>query len=167
MTNGESHSIFDPAFWVAAAFLVLVVLIFRPLRRLITQGLDGRAQEIAKELEQARTLREEAQSTLAAYQRRQQEVEKEAGIILKKAREEAQNLSQDAHDKLEKALNQRMELAEKKIARAEELALKEMYNHSIDAGIEAARQYMLSHLTKEQSKTLMQDSLRDIGKRFH
>ena len=51
--------------------------------------LDDRADKIRQELEEAQRLREDAQATLASYQRRQRDALKEAEDIIAHAREEA------------------------------------------------------------------------------
>ena len=61
----------DPTFWVAVAFVVFVVLVFKPIKGALIGGLDAKIAEIRQEVEEAEKLREEAQSLLANYQRQQ------------------------------------------------------------------------------------------------
>ena len=51
--------------------------------------LDKRADTIKSELEEARALREEAQTLLASYERKQKEVQDQADRIVTAAKEEA------------------------------------------------------------------------------
>ena len=55
----------DPTFWVAVAFVVFVVLVFKPIKGALIGGLDAKIAEIRREVEEAEKLREEAQSLLA------------------------------------------------------------------------------------------------------
>ena len=58
-------------FWVAVAFAIFVgVLIYLGAHKLIIDALDERAAKIKAELDEARRLREEAQSLLAEYERK-------------------------------------------------------------------------------------------------
>ena len=57
-------------FWVAVAFVAfLLILLYYKVPTLIAKSLDDRAEAIRKELDEARRLREEAQSLLADYQK--------------------------------------------------------------------------------------------------
>ncbi|HIF08731.1 MAG TPA: hypothetical protein EYQ81_02040, partial [Sneathiellales bacterium] len=74
---------FDAAFWVAMAFVGLVgVALYYKLPGTVAAILDKRADDIRKELDEARALREEAQSLLASYQRKQRDAVSEADEII-------------------------------------------------------------------------------------
>ena len=59
--------------WVAVAFVFFLVALFKPIRNMLTGTLDKRAETIKAELDEAQRLREEAQHTLAEYQRKRTE----------------------------------------------------------------------------------------------
>ena len=62
-------------FWVALATIIFAVFAFRPAAKAVTAMLDDQADKIRQELEEAQRLREDAQATLASYQRRQRDAE--------------------------------------------------------------------------------------------
>ena len=49
-----------------------------PIKKMLFSKLDGRSEAIRSELEEAQRLREEAQHTLAEYERKQRDALKEA-----------------------------------------------------------------------------------------
>ena len=55
----------DPSFWVGLAFVLVVGYLARPIARSVSASLDGRADKIRTQIEDARKLREEAQALLA------------------------------------------------------------------------------------------------------
>ena len=63
----------DPTFWVAIAFVLFVIAVFKPIRGAMLGGLDAKIAEIRQEVEEAEKLREAAQSLLANYQRQQRQ----------------------------------------------------------------------------------------------
>ena len=82
----------DPLFWVLVAFLAFVALL-----ALLPRAGDRSAKcsttaptSIRKELDEARKLREDAQSLLADYQRKAREAETEAQTIIEQAKREAE-----------------------------------------------------------------------------
>ena len=110
-------------FWVALATIIFAVFAFRPGAKAVTAMLDDRADKIRQELEEAQRLREDAQATLASYQRRQRDALKEAEDIIAHAREEAERLRLHSTADLEAAMKRRETQAMDKIAQAEALAL--------------------------------------------
>jgi F-type H+-transporting ATPase subunit b len=55
--------------WLLIALLILIAIIYKPLTRTIFGALDGHAAKVRAELEEAKRLREEAQSLLAEHLR--------------------------------------------------------------------------------------------------
>src|SRR6185503_14398890 len=107
----------DPEFWVGVGFLI-VILGFMYLRvpALVGKLLDTRAAVIAKELDDARKLREDAEQLLAQYKRKVADVDKEAGAILTEARAEAERFAAEQRVALTAQIERRGKYAEQKIA---------------------------------------------------
>ena len=78
--SGLLHS---AEFWVLVAFLLLVGAVFKKVGAALTGGLDARAARIKSHLDEAEKLREDAQSLLAEYQRKQHAAADEAAGIAK------------------------------------------------------------------------------------
>jgi len=72
----------SPEFWVLIAFIIFVVLVAKPVSKMITTSLDQRSARIKATLDEAQRLRDEAQQLLAENQRRQRDAAKEAADIL-------------------------------------------------------------------------------------
>ena len=73
----------DPEFWVGVGFaLVIALFIYLRVPAMVGSMLDARAAAIAKELDGARKLREDAAALLEQYRRKAGEVGKEADAIL-------------------------------------------------------------------------------------
>ena len=64
-----------------ACLVVLIVLIWKPVKKAVVGALDGRAEKIRNELDEAQRLHEEAKSLLAKYQRQLHEGEKLALVL--------------------------------------------------------------------------------------
>ena len=83
----------DPTFWTAVAFVIVVALLAKPIYKAVTSGLDGRADRIRSQLDEAQRLRDEAQELLADYQRKQREAQTEAERIIAQAKTAAERLT--------------------------------------------------------------------------
>ncbi len=158
----------DPAFWVAIAFFgFLAVLVYFKVPPLIAKQLDARADKIRAELEEAKKLREEAQSLFADYQRRQHDALQTAEDIVTRAKEDAEILRKESIRELEATLARRQELAEIKIRQAEEKAVAEVQGIAVDVAIAAATKLMQDGLKGEKADGLINQSIEGLEKQLN
>jgi F-type H+-transporting ATPase subunit b len=148
--------IYEPEFWVAVSlFLFLGLVLYLGAHKKIATALDARAAMIAKELEEARHLKEEAQTVLADYRRKQSETEREVENIIRLAAKEAEMLAGETHRSLAEHFERRTKLAEEKIARAEADALHEVRGAAVDAAVQAAQVLIAAKLTPDVAERLV------------
>jgi F-type H+-transporting ATPase subunit b len=157
----------EAEFWVLIAAIVLVALIWRPVGRSIVGSLDSRARRIRAELDEARSLRDEAQQTLAEYQRKQRDAAEEAKQILAHAAAEAERIAAQSARDLEQALERRQRLAQERIAQAEQKALVEIRATAVDLAIAAARDVLAAHLDEPRQAALIDAAIADLPRQLH
>ncbi|HEX5932193.1 MAG TPA: ATP F0F1 synthase subunit B [Methyloceanibacter sp.] len=149
-----------PEFWVAVSFFLFVgALLYFGVHKKLASVLDARAAAIAKELDEARRLREEAEKVLADYRRKEGDAAKEAQAIIDLAAKEAEILAAETHRSMTEHFERRMKLAEDKIARAEADALREVRAAAADAAIAAARTVIAEKLTPEAADKLVKQGI--------
>jgi F-type H+-transporting ATPase subunit b len=161
------HFLGEPEFWVAVAFVIFVALIWKPASRAIVSALDARASRIEKELNQAASLREEAQALLAQYQRKQRDAIKQADEILEHARVEAERLSRQAAKDLEATLARREKLAMQRIAQAEQQAVVEVRAAAVDVAIAAAEKLLAEKIDAGKADALIDQAIRQLPAKLH
>jgi F-type H+-transporting ATPase subunit b len=157
-----------PELWVLVSFVLFVaLLVYYKIPNKVAKALDDRAGKIHAELEEARRLREEAQTILADYQRKQRDAEKEAEDIIAMARREARFYAEESHKALNESLQRRVKLAEEKIARAEEQAVQDIRSKSVDAAVAAAGMLIARELEGKSAEDLVDKSIRDVAARLN
>ncbi len=160
--------LFLAEFWVAVAFVVfLLVLAYYKVPALIAKSLDDRADAIRKELDEARRLREEAQTLLADYQHKHRAVGAETEAIVAQARHEAQAFAQETRRNLADALARRTKLAEDKIARAEGQAIDEVRAAAVDLAVAAAEKILREKASGSAGAALIDQSIHDLKSRLN
>lgn len=153
-------------FWEAVAFILAVALVWKKASSGITTALDQRAAKIRDELDEARKLREEAQATLANYQRKQRDALKEAEEIIAHAKTEAERLGAQAARDLEAAIQRRQRLAEEKIAQLEQKAIAEVRAAAVDVAVGAARRVLAEDMGPRGGK-LIDQAIDSLPQRLH
>jgi F-type H+-transporting ATPase subunit b len=157
----------DPKFWVAIATLLFVIVVYKKVSAVIINGLDGRANRIRAQLEEASKLREEAQNILASIQRKDAKASEEAEKIIAHAKEEAQSIISDAKDKLERDIEKRKELALQKIKLMEDAAVKEIKQKTVQLTLEASKNMIENKLDAKLSANLVGFSVEKLSKTIH
>ncbi|WP_269932086.1 F0F1 ATP synthase subunit B [Aminobacter sp. HY435] len=153
----------DATFWATVALLLFVALVlYLKVPGMVAKSLDGRADRIRAELEDARKLREEAQQLLAEFQRKRKEAEKEAAEIIEVAKREAGLLAAEAHAKTEEYVARRTALAEQKIGQAEQEAIHEVRSSAVELAVEAARHILGSKVDAKTSADLFKSSVQEV-----
>jgi F-type H+-transporting ATPase subunit b len=150
----------EPEFWVAVSFFIFLgVLFYFGVHKKLATVLDARALEISKELAEARRLREETEKVLADYRRKEGEAANEAGSIIALAAKEAEMLAAETRKSVKEHFDRRMELAEEKIARAEQDAVREVRSVAVDAAVAAAQSLIAEKLTPDRAEKLVTESI--------
>jgi F-type H+-transporting ATPase subunit b len=152
--------IFEPEFWVAVSFFIFVGLVlYLGVHKKIAAALDARAASIAKELEEAKRLREEAEKVLTDYRKKEGDAVKETEAIIGLAAKEAEILAAETRRAMKEHFERRMKLAEDKIARAEAEALREVREAAADAAVAAAETVIAAKLTPGKADRLVKQGI--------
>ncbi len=90
-----------PESWVLVAFILFVALmVYLKVPAMVAKMLDERSAKIAKDLDEARKLREEAQALLDSYKSKRSEAEQQAAGIVAQAKADAEEYAEEARKKL-------------------------------------------------------------------
>lgn len=167
--EGAHHAAFYATadFWVAVAFLLVVAALARPVGRGVTAALDTRAGQIKSKLEEARKLREDAQSLLAEYQRKQRAAMSDAEDIIAHAKAEAERLRVEAEQALEESIQRREKQAMDRIAHAEAEAMRQVRNQAVDIAIAAAGKLLQDNLPADKANALVDQTIKDLPSKLH
>jgi len=149
-----------PEFWVAVSFFLFLGLAFYlGVHKKIAVALDARAAAIAKEIDEARSLREEAEAVLADYRKKQSNAAEEAQAIVDLAGKEASAMAAETSRNMKEQFERRMKLAEDKIGRAEDEAVREVRAAAADAAVLAAQSVITDKLTPEMADTFVKQGI--------
>lgn len=166
--SGPFFSLGNSDFVVLIAFLVFVgVLLYFKVPGMLGGMLDQRADSIRKELDEARTLREEAQAVLAEFQRKQAEVQGQADRIVAHAKQDAEAMAEQAKADLEKSIARRLVAAQEQIASAEQRAVREVRDTAIAVSVSAAGKILAKGMDADRANALIDTAIADVEKRLH
>ncbi len=158
---------YDATFFALVAFvLFFVVLIWLKVPGMILTALDARGQAIAKELHDARRLREEAETLLAEYRTKRAAAEAEAKAIVDAAKEQAAIVAEETRASMMAAMARRERQAEDRIAAAGTKAADEVRAAAAEAAIAAAEKLIRARMTDASQAKLVSAGVAEMARKF-
>lgn len=166
--TGPFFSLHNTNFIVLLAFILfIVVLIYFQVPGKITAMLDKRAEGIRSELDEARALREEAQTLLASYERKHKEVQAQADRIVESARNEARAAADQAKVDLQASIKRRLAAAEEQIESAEAAAIRAVRDEAAMVAVSVAREVIAKEISAAEANKLIDDSIATVEAKLH
>ncbi len=153
---------------VTIAFVLFVaLLVYLGVPKIIAGLLDKRAEGIRNELDEARALREEAQTLLASYERKQMEVAEQADGIVKAAKAEAEAAAEQAKADIASSIERRLAAAKDQIASAEAAATREVKDKAVSVAIAAASDVIAKNIGAGDANAMIDAAIKDVGAKLH
>lgn len=126
--------------WVSLAMLVLIgVFIWKKVPGIVTGGLDKKIAEIKQQLDEAKSLRAEAEQLRDEYATKIASAEQDAEKMMEGAEREADAILKKAEADAKAMVTRRQRMAEDKIAAAEREAVAEVKAKAVEAAAVASR----------------------------
>ncbi|WP_298298233.1 F0F1 ATP synthase subunit B [uncultured Litoreibacter sp.] len=161
-------SLANTDFVVLIAFLLFIgVLVYFKVPGLLMGLLDKRAETIKSELDEAKALREEAQTILASYERKQKEVAEQSERIIANAKKEAQAAAEQAKEDLKLSIERRLAGAEEQIASAEAAAVKQVRDRAVSVAIAAAADVVAAKTSAADQNKLVDAAIDEVKAKLH
>ena len=162
MAAGPGGPMIDESLWVAISFGVFVALVWKKAGSAISAALDKRTEDIRKNLDEAKALREEAQVELQKYQRLQREASDQAAAIISNAEKAAFQIEENAKVSAEASIKRRKDQAESKIKALESEAMAEIRNRAAELATAAAASIISDNMDKAASNKLLKADIASI-----
>jgi len=165
---GEAHEAAEPmAFgfvtppmWVALSMATLIaVMLWKKVPSAITSGLDDSIAQIKQQLDEARTLRAEAEALRKEYADKIASAEKDAAEMLEHARHEAETIVAKAAADTKTVIARRQKMAQDKIEAAERGAVAELRTKAAEAAAAAARGLIAGNHSAKADKALVDEAI--------
>ena len=154
--------------WVLVSFILFIaLLVYLKVPAMMAKMLDERSAKIAKELDEARKLREEAAALLGEYKAKRSGAEADARAIMARAREDAEEYAVEMRRKLTETLARRTKQAEQKIAQAEATAVKDVRGIAVELAIAAATDLLKTGAAGKAGEGLIAESIAAVRSRLN
>jgi len=168
LASGPFFTLDNTDFVVTIAFLIFVgILWYLKVHHKVGGMLDKRAEAIRSELDEAHQLREEAQSLLASFERKQKEVAEQSEHIIAAARSEAEDALVQAKENLKVTIARRLQAATDQIESAEKAAMRDVRDQAVAVATEAAAQVIAKEMSAQKANALIDASIKTVSEKLH
>ncbi|HEX8413117.1 MAG TPA: hypothetical protein VF637_04440 [Sphingomicrobium sp.] len=151
--------------WVSLAMIVfLLIVVMKGGIRAITGGLDRQIADIRRQLDDASTLRAEAEALRNEYTAKIAAAEGSAKAMIEHAEAEAKALVAKAQTDADDLVARRSRMAEDKIAAAERAAIAEVRATAANAATRAATALIGAKLGAAGDKALVDTTIAGLGR---
>jgi F-type H+-transporting ATPase subunit b len=157
---------FDENFFVLIPTLIFIFFAFKPAKKHLTQFLDGRAEKIKAQIDEASMLKKQAIDLLSEQKKREKEIHTEAQQILAHAKNEIERLQNDAKVQLEDILRRREQMAFTRIATAEREAMNSVKQFALQLTIDTVTKLIKEKLPIETSNRILEESIREMPEKL-
>jgi F-type H+-transporting ATPase subunit b len=152
--------------WLLIALAILIAVVWKPVSRAIVGALDGHAAKVRAELDEARRLRDEAQSLLAEHKRQLAAGQEHARSISEHAHREAERQAERHRAELEASLARRTEQALGRIAQEEARAVQDVRNQAATLAIRATRRLLADQVDSDHAQILVDRAIEEVGRKL-
>ena len=155
----------DPSTWVLVAFVIFITIaLIIKAPSMITKLLDGEIDKIKSELDNARKLKEEANSLLADYERKVQSSDDEAKAIISRAKEISKKHEEESKLRAEEFIKRAEQQAIEKILRAEKMAISKVNDEIVNNSVYIAEKIISENINEQSADKLVKQSIDQIIK---
>ena len=146
--------------------ILLVVLVWKPVRNGLLGTLDARAEKIRHDLDEAQRLHEEARAMLAKYEGRLHEGEQLAGEIVAQAETQRVRLEAKMRADYETAFKRRTEMAMERIQQEETRALQEVRARAADLAVRTTRRLLTERIGDQEAQAMVKSAISEVGRKL-
>lgn len=149
--------------WVLVSFVIFAIGFWKFGLKLLLGKLDGRIEEIRKEIETAESLRIEAQELLAQYQRKQRDAAKEAEAIVASAQKHAAEIQKAAEAELNELIARKEVQLKDRLQRMEDVALQDIKSYAAELAVKATAEIITKQMDEKTNARLVEQSIKTVA----
>ena len=152
----------DPQFWVAISFLLFILVIFNPVRKILITSLDSQINDIKSKIEEAENIKNEASRTLKEIKIRENEVQSEIKKLKSESEKKITELKELSSKKLLDQIDKRKLLADIKIEQVLRDTNSSIKNYISDTAIKSSLYILNNNLSDEKKSEILNNSITEL-----
>ena len=109
----------DAKFWVAVAFVILILLLYKPVKKLLINNIDETINKIKNDIKEGEKVLKESENLLNEIKNRNNSINDEIVVIQEKYSKKLKSAKKELDQKLDSQIIKRKKLSESRINQME------------------------------------------------
>tara|TARA_B110000014_G_scaffold238400_1_gene205018 strand:- start:159 stop:656 length:498 start_codon:yes stop_codon:yes gene_type:complete len=159
-----SYLINDAKFWTAVAFILFVILTFKPVKSILLKSLDEKIQLIINRINDSKKIKEDSELLIKDIEDKEKNLENSIKSLKQDAEKTIINLVNESEKKIGYQINIKKKSAELKIKQLEQEAINEIKNKTTYHTIEIVKNIMKTKMSDSKHQDLIDSSIKDLDR---
>ena len=148
--------------WVGVSFLIFILLVIKPILKSGKTSLENNIKAIKQRLEEAKSLKYEAERVLKELQDNQKNVSLNIDAMKKKAIENTTEIEKKLNLQLESTIAKREKMFEQRLEQINLKFKKEVSEKIIKSALSVTKKRIERDLSVKKNNSLIEKSIKDI-----
>ena len=158
-----SYLISDAKFWTAVAFVIFILITFKPIKSILIKNLDDKINRIKNDIDEAEKIEEDAKKLLVKIKVKEKNLENEINEINKVAKTKIEYMKKEMSEKLEMQITRRKNLSEIKIRHIEQELINQIKEKTSYFTIKTVKKVIENKIDNKIKDDLLLSSLKDLN----
>ena len=163
-TSSSEPLYMEIEFWVGIAFIFTVLILLKPLMKIITDALHNRIKRVTSDIEEAIKLRDDAQVLLADYERKFADTETQQAKIENDTKKNLQNIKRNETARMEDMFKIKERDLRRNLQTQIEDVRTELSEKICDRSVKLAQKAVESYLQNTDKSRLIDDAIEELDK---
>lgn len=150
--------------WTMVIFIVLLVLLGSLAWKPILKALQSREQFIAESIAAAKRERQESERLMREYTEKVNKAREEATALVEEGRRDAEALRRKIHEDAKHEASEMVSRAQREIKIAQDAAVSALYQQTVELATMLAGKVVRKQLNAADHRSLLDESMAEIGK---
>ena len=158
-----SYLISDAKFWTAVAFVIFILITFKPIKSILIKNLDEKINRIKNDIDEAEKIEEDAKKLLVKIKVKEKNLENEINEINKVVKTKIEYMKKEMSEKLEMQITRRKNLSEIKIRHIEQELINQIKEKTSYFTIKTVKKVIENKIDNKIKDDLLLSSLKDLN----
>ena len=158
-----SYLISDAKFWTGVAFIIFILITFKPIKSTVIKNLDDKINKIKNDIKEAEKIEEDAKKLLAKIKVKEKNLENEINEIINIGKSKIEYMKKEMSEKLEMQIVRRKNLSEIKIKHIEHELIEQIKEKTSYFTVKTLKNIIQNKIDDKIKNDLMMSSLKDLN----
>ena len=157
-----SYLISDAKFWVAVAFVILILLLYKPVKKLLINNIDETINKIKNDIKEGEKVLKESENLLNEIKNRNNSINDEIVVIQEKYSKKLKSAKKELDQKLDSQIIKRKKLSESRINQMEMEIMNLIKEKTANLTIKCLSHLFENSFDPKLKNRLLEDSINDF-----